>query len=151
MTVIKKCTKCHSEKPLSDFHKHPKGKYGVISVCKKCKSEIDREYHKRNPSKRADNSRKWALTNKDKILEIHRKRKYGMTPDDYNTMLDKQNGGCAICGNRCLTFKALSVDHDHETGTVRGLLCNACNISLGKMKDSPALLRKAADYLEKHT
>ena len=60
-------------------------------------------------------------------------------------MMVEQANGCAICGN---SDKRLHVDHDHATGKVRGLLCMECNVSLGKFKDSPELLRKAIVYLE---
>lgn len=77
---------------------------------------------------------------------------FGVTLDDYNRLLAEQNGRCAICetddpGGR----GAFHVDHDHETGQIRGLLCNECNIGLGKFGDDPARLRAAADYLERAT
>jgi hypothetical protein len=61
-------------------------------------------------------------------------------------MLDKQNGMCAICQ----TAPAAHVDHDHETGAVRALLCFNCNGGLGQFRDDPAVLRAAADYVEEH-
>jgi hypothetical protein len=77
-----------------------------------------------------------------------------MTEDDYQQMANAQNGVCAIChlpetgtSGPLRTPKRLSVDHDHETGVVRGLLCGPCNTSLGLMKDDPALLLAARDYL----
>ncbi|WP_159083913.1 endonuclease VII domain-containing protein [Nocardioides terrigena] len=83
----------------------------------------------------------------------HIDRLYGLSHDDYLAMHDEQGGVCAICHEpEGMTYKgkpkALCVDHDHETGKVRGLLCAACNFALGKFRDNPALLRAAADYLE---
>ena len=75
-------------------------------------------------------------------------RKYGITLDDYNQMLDDQDGVCAICQNECPTGRRLSVDHDHETGEVRGLLCHGCNLGLGAFKDSVRGLQRAIQYLE---
>lgn len=81
--------------------------------------------------------------------------KFGLTPEQYEEMLSKQNGVCAICEQpetgkvRGIT-KPLAVDHDHATGKVRGLLCDRCNHALGRMQDQPARLRRAADYLEQH-
>jgi hypothetical protein len=63
-------------------------------------------------------------------------------------MLEQQNGVCAICHGNCTTWKALSVDHDHRTGKVRGLLCQTCNTGIGALDDSPDLLRRALEYLE---
>lgn len=80
-------------------------------------------------------------------------KKYGITPAQYDAMLDAQDGVCAICGRPPkggrTSSASLHVDHDHKTGIVRGLLCNACNLGVGKFMDSPALLRIAAVYLEK--
>lgn len=79
-------------------------------------------------------------------------REYRMTPDEYAAMVAAQAGRCAICGeapepagHRRL---ALFVDHDHETGAVRGLLCGPCNTGIGHLKDDPERLRVAAKYLE---
>lgn len=76
-------------------------------------------------------------------------RKYRLTPEGYGELLEKQAGCCAICGRRAQdsTGKILSVDHDHETGRVRGLLCSHCNRGLGHFLDSEHLLRAAAAYL----
>jgi hypothetical protein len=76
---------------------------------------------------------------------------YGITHDQYDAMLVAQDGGCAICGNggEQSRFGVLHVDHDHETGRVRGLLCDSCNLSIGKFRDNPAMLRRAADYIER--
>ena len=71
-----------------------------------------------------------------------------MTPAGYYDMLVAQGGVCAICRLTCQSGKRLCVDHDHATGKVRGLLCQKCNTVLGKMSDSPELLRRAAAYLE---
>lgn len=74
-------------------------------------------------------------------------RLYGIDPVEYERLLSKQNGLCAICQQRCSHGKNLSVDHYHLTGEVRGLLCCECNTGLGKFRDNPALLRQAAHYL----
>jgi Recombination endonuclease VII len=80
----------------------------------------------------------------------HLKQKYGMTEADYRALFEAQGGVCAIC--RCLPdgvdLTLLVVDHDHETGRVRGLLCTTCNLGLERFKDDPKLLRAAALYLD---
>jgi hypothetical protein len=82
-------------------------------------------------------------------------RKYKLTVGEYATMLRLQNGRCAICGradNKTTHNRKqdnFAVDHCHETGKIRGLLCHSCNISIGRFQDNPALLRAAADYLER--
>lgn len=77
------------------------------------------------------------------------KTKFGITLDQYNEMLVEQNGVCAICG-KIDKFQALSVDHSHQSGKVRGLLCSSCNNGLGRFKDSHEILQKAIEYLHKH-
>jgi hypothetical protein len=76
------------------------------------------------------------------------KRNYGITYDDYVQMLKAQNGVCAICG-KAEEKKRLAVDHCHNTGKIRGLLCGMCNTAIGKLNDDVQLLRKAIQYLEK--
>jgi hypothetical protein len=74
---------------------------------------------------------------------------YGITPVEYDQMVDIQGGVCASCGRPPLgkgVAAVLNVDHDHDTGAVRGLLCNPCNQSLGLMKDSPEMVEKLLNY-----
>ena len=79
----------------------------------------------------------------------------GLTLEDYDLELQKQNYVCAICrqpetAQQRSTIRRLSVDHDHETGCYRGLLCTACNLGLGKFQDDIGILRQAVQYLEKN-
>lgn len=72
-----------------------------------------------------------------------------MTVDDYNKMLDQQKGCCVVCGQHESTFKQrLCVDHDHNTGKVRGLLCKQCNSGIGLLQDDLEILKVAVKYLE---
>lgn len=89
--------------------------------------------------------------NRNKTYEeqrVSRIRSYGITVDDYNRMLEDQDGGCYICGGTDKD-RALSIDHDHSTGTVRGLLCSNHNRALGLLGDNPELLVAAHRYLVK--
>ena len=75
---------------------------------------------------------------------------YNITKEQYDEMFMKQNGCCAICGiHHTLLTKKLYVDHNHDTGELRGLLCNKCNLGLGIFGDDVSLLQKATDYLNK--
>lgn len=76
------------------------------------------------------------------------KRWYGITPEQYQAMLDRQKGCCAICHYRPEEGgKRLSVDHSHASMHIRGLICSWCNDGLGRFKDSPSILRSAIKYL----
>lgn len=80
--------------------------------------------------------------------------KLGITNEEYDALHVMCGGVCTICGQPETGntptkdgLKVLSVDHDHATGMIRGVLCNACNVALGKMRDDPDLLERAAAYL----
>lgn len=87
--------------------------------------------------------------------KCHNLRRFGINYKDYVRMLDEQNGGCAICGNCESTANVrgktslLAVDHNHETGKVRGLLCGKCNKAIGLLNDNPQLLQNSINYLTK--
>lgn len=76
---------------------------------------------------------------------------YGITRNDYDEILERQKGVCAICGSNTSgseRYKNFCVDHNHVTGEIRGLLCQKCNIGLGNFKDSIELLEEAIKYLK---
>lgn len=84
---------------------------------------------------------------KAKAQEAHRAATYGLEPGQYAEMYDSQGGVCAICLRAKGTTRALSVDHDHKTGEVRGLLCRPCNDMLGHARDDPNFFGRAMNYL----
>lgn len=73
---------------------------------------------------------------------------YGLGPGEYARLYEEQGGVCAICQRATGKTKRLAVDHDHDTGLVRGLLCGPCNKLVGYFRNSPAAFRRAAAYLE---
>ena len=77
------------------------------------------------------------------------KRKYGITLEDYERMFEEHGGVCAICGESRPEERTLHLDHDHETGKIRGLLCFRCNNALGDFEEQYALFQRAADYLDR--
>jgi hypothetical protein len=81
-------------------------------------------------------------------------KRYGITLEQYDEMVAAQGGRCAICNKlpkgTSHTSRRLAVDHDHATGTVRGLLCSPCNTTIGMIEDSPGLLDRMRRYLGKH-
>lgn len=95
-------------------------------------------------------NREWYLTNRNRILKKRTERMFNLPPGGYEKLLKAQNYKCLICG-RTANKRLLSVDHDHKTGQIRGLLCTTCNIGIGHLRDDPILLDKAAMYLRTHT
>lgn len=87
------------------------------------------------------------ITRKQKNQRL--KRQYGISLQDYDNLLKRQNGNCAICGiPHSDPWNILHVDHDHETGDIRGLLCGTCNSALGLFCESVETMRAAIKYLE---
>jgi len=148
--TAKVCTKCHIEKPKAQFTVRQSGpRVGHLAAyCKSCSS--------------ANTSRRYRL-NAERDPSLYRRvewpsklrRMYGITVADYDAMLARQGGGCAICGSknpRSRGYKrnteaAFCVDHDHATGRVRGLLCTGCNRAVGLIYDNPATALTMASYL----
>ena len=132
---MKKCSKCKTEKPVSQFSKNKYKKDGLQSQCKECNIET---------------SKTWNATNPEKERDRNLKRNYGIDLQEYNQMFAQQSGCCAICGKHQTEFKTkLAVDHCHTSGEVRGLLCSNCNIGIGYLKDSDELFSAASQYLNK--
>lgn len=141
------CSTCNIKKPRTQFYKRSK-KYrekwncdNVHGVCKDCMRIRRRNYRRANPEK----SRHETLRDN-----------YGISITEYKTMNKAQKGLCAICGKpETWTWKGqpcgLAVDHDHDTGKVRGLLCNACNRSLGGFQHDISILASAICYLQRHS
>ena len=125
---------------------------------KYCKTRYhnDPEYR----AERLASHMKWRQANPNKARLKDRRgqlNKAGIGPEQYQAMWDAQNGLCAICkqpeiiiDRRTGKIKKLAIDHDHETGENRGLLCNACNIMLGCATDNSEILRAAAEYIIKY-
>lgn len=129
------CAVCDQYKDVSLFYKNKNTLTGLQCHCKECAGKRDEKY-------------------KDKKTASCWQRRYGISVEEYQRLFDEQNGVCAICGQPETkiykgTMARLAVDHDHETGTIRGLLCNGCNTGLGHFKDNPKLLEGAINYLKR--
>ena len=127
----KTCTKCEVEKELTEFYKSKIGPQGRSSECKACTNARQKANY--DPAKnRAKNLR----------------NRFGMSLEEYDQMLEKQNGQCKICGTDTPGNKGrFVVDHNHATGGVRGLLCWSCNVGIGHLRDDPSILLSAFNYL----
>lgn len=159
----KTCTKCEIEKELSEFRPSKDGKFRVASRCKDC----DKCYYQENKEQIKQKVKKYREQHKDELNKKHKEyikknkdkyinRKliflYGITLNDYNSMLENQNGVCAICSKKETrkthgTLNKLFVDHNHKTNKVRGLLCNHCNRALGEVKENIIILKRMITYL----
>lgn len=141
----RECGTCRQVKGYADFS--PRGEKDGIALykskCKPCCATQARGWYGRHTERGLTNRRRLQL-----------KQDYGITPEQYADLLAAQNGACAICRKPESVMRAgkvmrLPVDHCHETGRVRGLLCHRCNRAIGLLGDDVEVLRAAIDYLEK--
>lgn len=134
-----------------------KGRNGLHKRrCLTCDREYRKQYQAR-PEYNAKAAAKAAEWRRNRPAEAKAERRrqnlrmYGLTPRKYAVMLELQGGVCAICRCACKTGRNLAVDHDHDTGVVRGLLCNDCNNGLGRFADDTERLEAAINYLKSTT
>lgn len=145
---LRKCRLCRRWEVLSNFHKDLSKKDGFRHECKTCRLKQAREYY--NTAKRKEFVSRYIKLNKTRRRNNTLRYMYNLSIEDYEQMLFRQNGKCAICGKveERKSSPFLCVDHCHKTGKIRGLLCHRCNSAIGKLNDDPELLRKAIVYLE---
>ena len=136
---MKRCTKCEVEKSLDQFHYDRASRDGLRHQCKTCKLIYYKKwYHHRKKAGIGRNHH-----------SRHIKHRYNLNEIEYDHLYRVQEGKCAICKVPQLELtRRLSVDHVHGTNIIRGLLCGSCNTALGLFKESPIVLRKAANYVE---
>ena len=152
---MKKCSGCKQKKPVTDFNKNRSEKDGLQDRCRVCQSKAVKKSMQKPGAKRKhqDYQNKWRKGKGRLKTKIVRKKtllktRYGLTLEEYFLMYEAQDGVCPIC-KRVMLLEKVTVDHNHQTGKIRGLLCNQCNRGVGLLRDSVTLLRNAADYLEK--
>jgi hypothetical protein len=130
--VEKRCGKCKKTKPVCEFYRSTTQSGGYYGYCKLCFLAYQKG-RKRKLSK--------------ETLRRYQLKKYGLTAAEFDAMLEKQEGKCAVCA---VPLDEPHIDHCHETGLVRGLLCVTCNVGLGMFKDSFVLVENAANYLHRN-
>ena len=162
----KRCLHCRSVKSLVDFYTDRKARDGRRPECKACNLARRAAKYRENPRPYIERVQRWQRDNPERFKQKqreylesgkkaianrkhHLKRKYGLTVEEYDAMFTAQGGVCAICDLPRPEERTLHVDHDHETGAVRGLLCFTCNNALGNFRDSSDLFHAAAEYLER--
>lgn len=161
----KTCPKCGETKPTTAFAKRKSSKSGLQYHCRACCDIVSKAWRKANPDRSRELTARWVAANAVRHKAGKRdhykankaayranalKHKYGITPAEYDNLLETQAHGCAVCSASCPTGKRLAVDHSHSTGAVRGLLCSRCNTAIGLLKDAPDNLAAALRYLAKH-
>ena len=132
--ITRECVKCEIERPIEEFDRT---KTSRRQTCKYCRQANYRAWYK---------TRKDTSEHKKDAHARQIKAQYGISIEQYNEMLNRQNGVCKICKKE--NGRRLCVDHCHTTGRVRGLLCDNCNKAMGLCNDDPKLLRLCAEYLE---
>jgi len=162
MEELRKCkcgTVTTNEEDLKLFRKNKLSKYGRANECVECAKEKSLSFLNENREKITNKRREKHKTEewkeykktkeyKDKKKCIQLKHMYGITLEDYNKMLKKQNYTCKICPTKYTEKKKLVVDHCHTEGHVRGLLCGKCNIGLGQFDDNIEKMLEAINYLK---
>lgn len=148
---VKRCGRCKEDRPVSAFFKNRSQIDGLNGYCIPCAYAYKKEWALKNPAAHSATKKRWYEKGRERILIYQRKKTYDVSNDRFQEMLKNQNGLCAIClKEEQVKRRQLSVDHDHETGKIRELLCNNCNNGLGRFKDSLETLIRATEYLRKH-
>ena len=126
------CKTCKMELPMEDFYPVTSEKLYRRKECKKCNNANQRKRYK--PELRKNQ---------------HLKTLYGITLDEYNSILESQDKKCSICNTSTPNGKnnSFHLDHDHATNKIRGILCHSCNLMIGQAKDDVTILKSAIDYL----
>lgn len=152
------CPACQEDKPSSEFGKRSDHVDGLAHSCKICTRKKHAVWLALNPDQKEKNRERQraVYADKERYFGYLYRNKFGITLDQYESMLESQCGGCAICAKQPIEGEPrLSVDHDHSCckgkkscgACVRGLLCNDCNFGIGLFKDQKKLLEKAVSYL----
>ena len=147
---MKVCSICNLRKELDKFNARLSSKDGREGHCKECrhKKRLGNPKHRETCLK---SSRKYDIKRKGKRWGYHLSKTYGLSEDNYYTMLEEQEYNCCICElpiDKEMHYGKFVVDHCHNTGKVRGLLCNKCNLMLGNARDDIRILERGIEYLK---
>jgi hypothetical protein len=175
--IRRTCTCCHEVKlATTDFFSplYPLSDGKLSACCRVCSNKKSRKYRssdpafkvksriqaskyrRDNPEEIKANQKKWRETHKEEIKRKNRRsriKKYGLEPEDYERMLVEQNNQCAICGDSwtpTTSHDKLCIDHDHESGVVRALLCQRCNRALGDVREDIRIAEAVVAFLKFH-
>ncbi len=141
----KSCSRCKAILPASEFYPHKRVKSGLQSHCRSC----SREWHRERPDYIRRKNAEFKRKNPTYHADRNRLVKYGLTRSQIDDLISSQKGGCLGCNRELVSLKTC-VDHDHSSGRVRGIICDDCNIVLGRVRDDPRTLSRLAEYVLAH-
>lgn len=148
LSLPRECTRCRVPKSLEQFPKNKKCLGGRTRTCRECTNTTSRDWLRDVGSKNPD-----FIKRRQRSQELDRAKRYGLSVEQIEQMYADCGGLCEVCKEPPSMFGGaannLHIDHCHSTGKVRGMLCARCNLTLGRVFDSPSLLRALAAYLER--
>lgn len=141
---MKRCTGCNTEKDIESFSPNGKTRKGTQkyrSQCKECESSRQDSIRASTP-----NTSRYS---KSRRKGYQLKRSFGMTYDEWVSLMDSRGWACEICSRTVETSgRTLAVDHDHTSGEIRGVLCQRCNCAIGLLSENPEHIANAINYLK---
>ena len=141
-SLFKTCTSCKEEKPTTEFrNRGGKEKHLLKSRCNICLYKQHKEWVENNP----ETAREYRA--KDRWSLKKRCDRHNITVEEFWALYEEQDGTCPVC-DKAIEAENSAIDHNHETGLVRGILCKNCNRGLGLLGDSPATMARAEQYLK---
>jgi hypothetical protein len=160
----KRCSTCGIWRPLTQYYTAKGTRDGLRGDCKPCFRERAAKRYQENPGPARERAREWARNNPERVKarmekdkasgrkaardrQSYIRRTYGLTEADYDLLVAKQGARCATCGYRPTGKARLHLDHDHDTGAIRGFLCFRCNNGIGDFGDSVGVLLNVIAYL----
>jgi len=159
---VKRCRKCGGDKPLSEFYRQKGRRDGYRNDCKACFSARSKQWYLRNREHAIAQVQAWQRANPERVKATRKaarsrrrpidrdarlRRVFGLSSEQYEAMLAEQGGGCALCRRTPPPGRSLHVDHHHESGVVRGLLCFSCNAAMGQLREDKLLIADSIVYL----
>jgi len=155
MDIEKFCPRCKKTKPAKDFPKSKIRRGGLSSWCSVCSRENGKQWYASNKASKDKKNLDWYYKNKRRARNTYLKRTYGISIEEYEDLFSLQNGLCALCDQpektkdyRTGQIKALAVDHCHESGRIRSLLCYRCNHIISCVGDNEQGAQKILNYMK---
>lgn len=147
-SIFKRCCSCKEAKPRAAFYPSKSTFDGIQSSCRECQKANRKKWAAKNKQVASGYARRWRERNPRAAKDHKLRSTYGVPLGTYDRLLAEQGGKCAICGTDTPGGRGdFHVDHCHETGKVRGLLCRSCNVGIGHFNHSKEALVSAARYL----